>query len=94
MRIKFENLISIEEEYHGIIGYASSVERAIDFLIDKNYVYQHTAVYDYEAEDWKCVQEVFGENWKDSLKEMSLDDLNRIFDGYFYFYDKVELEIY
>lgn len=96
MKIKFENLISIEEEDHGFIGYASSVERAIDFIIDKNYVYQYTKIYDREAREWKNIQEVLGINEIKCLKEKvhDIEDLNRIFDGYLYFNDKVTVEIY
>lgn len=85
-------VIIIKEEYHGFIGVADSVVHAIDFLIDKNWLTKYTDVFRYAGNGkWieNSVEERFGTNWEQIIKQFCLEDFNNIFDGCFYFSEEM-----
>ena len=80
-------VITINEECHGFIGIADTKEHAIDFLVDKNWLSEHTELpyFDEEDKTWKdrSVKEKLGENWKDILKNSDIEQMNELLDDAF-----------
>lgn len=78
-----DNVIVINEECHGFIGVARDVPSAIDFLWTHDWLNGYTEILvDHE---WDTVQNVFGEEWRERFELLTLDELQDILDGCFYF---------
>ena len=75
------NVWIIEEENHGILGVAKTRELAIQYLIKTGWITEKTEFWDEFANDWRNVEEIFGNNWKEKILEKQSD----FFDGSFYF---------
>jgi hypothetical protein len=84
-------VIVIREDNHGIIGTArcegEQAKWAVELLIKRQWLTGDTDIY-HEAEDdeacWDTVRQVYGEYWKDFMKNLSIDDFNEIWEGCFY----------
>ena len=86
MKNHFENVIVINEECHGLIGVARDVQRDIDFLCQIDWLNEYTEIY--FAHELSSVRNVYGENWREYFKGCTLDELQYIFDGCFYFHEE------
>lgn len=86
MKKPFENVIVINEECHGFIGVAHDVPSIIDFLYQNDWLNKYTEIY--LEDELSSVQSVYGENWREYFKERTLDELQDIFDGCFYFHEE------
>lgn len=86
MKKPFENVIVINEECHGFIGVAHDVPSIIDFLYQNDWLNKYTEIY--FEDELSSVQSVYGENWREYFKERTLDELQDIFDGCFYFHEE------
>lgn len=86
MKNYFENVIVIKENCHGLIGVAHDVPSVIDFLCQNGWLNEYTEIY--VAYEWSSVQSVYGKNWCEYFKRRTLDELQDIFDGCFYFHEE------
>lgn len=80
------NVIIINEECHGFIGVARDVPSAIDFLWQHDWLSEYTEIP--LVHEWASVKSVYGEEWREYFKSRTLDELQDIFDGCFYFYEE------
>ena len=87
MEAPFENVIIINEECHGFIGVARDVPSAINFLWQNNWLSGCTEIP--IAHEWVSVESVYGKNWCEHFKKCTLDELQNIFDGCFYFHIQI-----
>lgn len=85
---EMKQLICISEENHGVIGVASDFLKAKQFLLETDWVGEHTDFYDEKAGGWKSLPELFGENWQEEFLKQDED----FFDGSFYFHEISFLE--
>ena len=88
--------IVISEECHGFIGLADTLEHAIDFLMDEDWLNEETTipVFNDETKSWEDVSitERFGEHWGNTLRSAKdCDELNDAFNDCFFFY---EMDVY
>lgn len=86
-------VIIISEECHGFIGLADTLEHAIDFLMDEDWLNEGTTipVFNNKINKWKDVSmaERFGEHWGNTLRSAkTCDELNEAFNESFFFYEK------
>ena len=86
-------VIVISEYRHGFIGLADTLEHAIDFLMDEDWLNERTPipVFNKKTEEWNFVSvtERFGEYWGNTLRSAkSCDELNDAFSEDFFFYGK------
>lgn len=83
-------VIIIREENHGIIGAArcngDKATWAVNFLIAKFWLSSHTDIYVLDGPNWGFheVCEVYGENWAEFMRNLTIDQFNKIWDGLFY----------
>ena len=82
-------VITINEECHGFIGIADTKEHAIDFLVDENWLSEHTELPYFDEKDntWRdrSVKEKLGENWEDVLKNSDIEKMNDLLEDTFFF---------
>ena len=79
---RIETVIIISEECHGVIGVAVSLESAIRWLIQTDWI---TAGTDFWVDGkFQTAEELFGERWRERLIEQDED----FFEGGFYFYER------
>lgn len=82
-------VIVIEEECHGFIGIVQSGKDIINFLIEEDWLNAGTGIpiFNPEKKEWEypSIKGLFGKNWKMILKSKSLEELNDIFEGSFWF---------
>lgn len=83
-------VIVIEEEDHGMIGVAKDVKSAVHFLIKDCWIGEDDSL-ETVLGTWDTISDIFGENWKNILLNMSIDRFNCYFDGWIHF---TEEEIY
>ena len=76
-------VIQVIEENHGDICLAATVQDAIDYLFNMGWIDGHTDVWDGRDQCWVFVISYFGENWKDQISSMSLQEFNEVFEGGF-----------
>ena len=85
-------VITIREECHGFIGIADTKEHAIDFLVDENWLSENTGLPYFDGKDkgWKerSIREKLGENWKDILKNSSIEQMNDLLNDAFFLYEE------
>ena len=89
-------VIVISEECHGFIGLTDTLEHAIDFLMDEDWLNEGTTipVFNDKTNDWEDVSVVerFGEYWENTLRgAKNCDELNEVFSDCFLF---CEREVY
>lgn len=91
-------VITVDEECHGFIGIVDKAENIIDFLCDNGWLDEYSEICvkqehptDDNLYEWKTLDALYGENWKQVLKGFSLAELEDFFDGDFYFNEE---EIY
>lgn len=89
-------VIVISEECHGFIGLADSLEHAIDFLMDKNWLNERTTIpiFNNKTKEWDDVSivERLGEHWDNTLRNAkNCAELNEAFCDCFWFY---EMDVY
>lgn len=82
-------VVVIYEENHGMLGLALDYPNAINFLIEKGWLTSTEEII--ENYKWFTIAEVFGENWKDKLKELDIEKFNQYFEGCFRL---EEMEVY
>ena len=79
---RIEKVTIICEENHGVIGVAVSLESAIRWLIQTNWI---TARMDFWVDGkFQTAEELFGERWRERLVEQD----EEFFEGSFYFYER------
>lgn len=83
-------VIVISHESLGFIGLADTLEHAIDFLMDKDWLNEGTTVpvFNEKTRNWDYVSltERFGEHWGNTLRSAkNCDELNDAFNEYFCF---------
>lgn len=86
MTIPSENVIVINEECHGFIGVARDVPSAIEFLWQHDWLSEYTEIP--LAHEWTSVKSIYGAEWLEYFKSRTLDELQDIFDGCFYFHEE------
>ena len=71
-------IIVIDEECHGAIGYAMNKRAAKQFLIDTDWVSEHSTRWSEEKQKWESLEEVYGENWSEeflNFTEEQMEDM-------------------
>lgn len=76
-------VVQIYEEAHGDICIAATVQDAIYYLLNAGWIDELTEVWDGRDQCWVSVIDYFGENWKDQISSMSLQEFNEVFEGGF-----------
>ena len=80
-----KKVIVIEEDGHGIIGVAKDYKSAVHFLINNEWLSNHTDMYDNETKEYIEVESLLGEDWKDIiLNEWDIDTFCKKFDSVFF----------
>ena len=83
-------VIVVNSENSGVIGVArcegGQAKWAVELLIKQDWLNSSTCVYyqkdgEYQFDD---INTVFGENWKDSIKNFTIDEFNDAFEERFY----------
>lgn len=75
-------VIRITEECHGFIGIAKDEKSAQNYVIDF-WLKDNSDVYVDDKD--QTLEEVFGKNWKEVLKEMPFDEFEELMNGLFWF---------
>lgn len=83
-------IIIITEENHGTIGAAISIEEAVKWLIESDWIWgteDYAGKYNEELKKWEYTTplERYGENWKEVLPERPEEEIEEFLDGVFYF---------
>ena len=78
-------VITINEECHGFIGVAANLESAQNYVIDS---WLNGGTYIYPNNEEKTLEEAFGENWKEILKEMPFVVFEDLMTDQFWFYEE------
>lgn len=78
-------VVTINEECHGFIGVAKDYESAQNYVIDS---WLDGNVYIYTDEEEQTIEGAFGENWKETLKEMPFIIFEELMNGQFWFYEE------
>ena len=78
-------VIRINEECHGFIGVAANLESAQNYVIDS---WLNGGTYIYTDNEEKTLEEAFGENWKEILKEMPFVIFEDLMNDQFWFYEE------
>ena len=86
-------VIVISEECHGFIGLADTLEHAIDFLMDEDWLNEETTIpiFNDKTHDWEHISVIkrFGEHWGNTLRgAKNCDELNDAFNECFFFYER------
>lgn len=64
-----------------VVAYNSKfMSVVIDLLIKYNYLSGKTTIYIEEFDNYIPIQKYYGDEWKECLKKMSIEEFNRIFD--------------
>lgn len=85
--MKSDTLIIVSEENHGDICWATSWDKAIEHLLnneDGGAWVDETVEICADDSSWQPIDEVFGDNWADEVRAMTMDQFNTVFDGVFY----------
>ena len=78
-------VIRINEECHGFIGVAANFESAQNYVIDS---WLNGGTYIPTGNKEKPLEEAFGENWKEILKEMPFVVFEELMNDQFWFYEE------
>lgn len=78
-------VIRINEECHGFIGVAANLESAQNYVIDS---WLNGGTYIPTGNKEKPLEEAFGENWKEILKEMPFVVFEELMNDQFWFYEE------
>lgn len=78
-------VIRINEECHGFIGVAKDYESAQNYVIDS---WLNGGTYIPTGNKEKPLEEAFGENWKEILKEMPFVVFEELMNDQFWFYEE------
>ena len=78
-------VITINEECHGFIGVAKDYESAQNYVIDS---WLNGGTYIPTGNKEKPLEEAFGENWKEILKEMPFVVFEELMNDQFWFYEE------
>ena len=78
-------VIRINEECHGFIGVAANLESAQNYVIDS---WLNGGTYIYPDNEEKTLEEAFGKNWKEILKEMPFVVFEDLMNDQFWFYEE------
>ena len=81
----------VSEDNHGVVGVVSSVENAVNLLIDQDWLAPCADVWDDESVSFKPIKEKFGEDWKTVLMNMSEEQFSEAFQDWLYL-DEYELD--
>ena len=77
---------AIHEENHGLIGICAINPCAmVDFLIDTEWIDEKHMIFIKKFNQWVSLRSYFGENWADRLREMTVDEIEEVFEDNFYF---------
>lgn len=74
----------VEEINHGIIFVVSSVRKAVEMLIEYNWLYAAYNVYDIENDTWVSISELLGKDWIEIISNFSLAEFSEFFEDQFY----------
>ena len=84
-------VLLVHEDNHGVAGVArcegEQAKWAVELLIETDWLTGNTDIY-HETEDgeacWDTVKQVYGECWKDFMKNLTINEFNEIWEGCFY----------
>ena len=77
---------TIHERDLGLIGVCAIDPSAmVDFLIDTDWINEKYKIFVRKFNQLVSLRSYFGENWADRLREMTVDEIEEVFKGNFYF---------
>lgn len=76
-------VIQVYGPHHRTICLAATVQDAIDYLFATSWIEETTPVWDGLDQCWVSILDYFGENWKDQISSMSLEQFNDMFEDDF-----------
>lgn len=74
-------IIVIDEECHGVIGYTMNKRAAKQFLIDTDWVDEHSKLWNEEEQKWKSLEELYGGNWSEEFLNFTDEQMEDL--GYY-----------
>lgn len=74
-------IIVIDEECHGIIGYAMNKRAAKQYLIDTDWISEHSELWNEEKQEWESLAELYGENWLETFLNFTEEQMEDM--GYY-----------
>lgn len=78
-------VIRINEESHGFIGVAKDYETAQNYVID-SWLDGNVDIYTDDKD--QTIEEAFGENWEEVLKEMPFEDFAKLLNDQLWFHEE------
>jgi len=78
------SVIVINEDNHGMIGVAKNMKRAIQFLLDLDWLDEKFVVIENDKEFY--IKEHLGEDWCELIRNMNIEEFNEYFEGSFHLY--------
>lgn len=79
------NVIIINEDNHGTIGIAKNMERAVQFLLDTDWLDEKFVIIENDGKEL-YIKEHLGEDWCELVRNMSVEEFNKYFEGSFCLY--------
>lgn len=80
-------LIIVSEDNHGDICWATSWDNALKWLLDDEdgcgWLDEGVEIYA-DDDSLRSIGEVFGDNWADKVRSMTMEQFNEVFDCTFY----------
>lgn len=86
-----QKVIVVSEDNHGFLCVAKDFQSAVDFLFKNQWIDDVTEVYNDAKSKWMYLDELYGENWEEEVRNLSRESFEELFDESFYFEDE---EIY
>lgn len=84
-------IIFVKEEDHGFLFVAKNTRSAVINLIDLGWIHENTEVWDNNSGELVPINYLYSFN---EIKKMTLEDLNKAFDGLFTFTEEELIEKY
>jgi hypothetical protein len=83
-----QKVITVSEESHGFLCVAKDFQSAIDFLINDHWITEATEVYDDPNGGWLRLDEMFEDNWEESIRNLSRESFEELFTDMIYIFDE------
>lgn len=83
-----QKVILVSEDNHGLLCVVKDFQSAVDYLIKEYWVDGATEVYNDAKSEWVRLDELFGENWEEEVRNLSRESFEELFDESIYLEDE------
>lgn len=83
-----QKVILVSEDNHGLLCVVKDFQSAVDYLIKEYWVDEATEVYNDAKSEWVRLDELFGENWEEEVRNLSRESFEELFDESIYLEDE------